>query len=86
MFYRIVDAPPGYGPLEKYMVCAYATLEFSSKIGNVKNPDGTVFFATLGDARIMVPTCARQIQTAADELTEELWECKDDRVALTEIE
>lgn len=74
MLYRIVNSPPGYRPDERYMVCAYETLDLATKICNVRKVGGTVFAASLKDARTLIPFGAERLQYVADELTIELWE------------
>jgi hypothetical protein len=74
MYYRIVTAPPGYGPNEKYMVCVYDALELQSMKCSLENSDGRPFFATLEEARSMLPSTARQMPFEKDHQFLELWQ------------
>ena len=74
MLYRIVNVPPGYGPDEKYMVCAYRNTDLESKVCNLRNSEGSVFAATPEEARKMIPDGAICLTYLADELTIELWQ------------
>lgn len=60
MFYWILEAPPGYPPLQNVMVRTSEILEASSLGEYVKNTDGTFFFANLEDARQVIPDGATQ--------------------------
>ena len=77
MFYRILKAPPGYPPHQNFVVVAYETLEFESSCGRTKNSDGTVFFATLEEAREGLPVDARQLSFLPEAQFVELWELQD---------
>jgi len=77
VFYRILAAPPGYGPDEKYMVAAYETLEYTSCVGNVKKADSSRFAATLEEARTMLPGSARHLPSEPDHQFLELWACDE---------
>ncbi len=74
MFYRIIKAPPGFAPDQKYMVAAYETLDMSSKKFEVKRKDGTLFAATLDEARQMMPSKARCCHFEPFGQFLELWE------------
>ena len=74
MFYRVITAPPGYPPHQKYMVAAYETLAYDSCTGGVNNADGTRFFETLEQARKAMPADARQLPFQPEHQFLELWE------------
>jgi len=74
MFYRIIKAPPGYAPDQNYLVAAYETVDACSKKYNVRNADGTLFAATLEEARRMMPTNAKPHQFEPTDQFLELWE------------
>jgi hypothetical protein len=74
MFYRILTAPPGYPPHQRYIVPEYATLEFVSLGSYVKNMDGSIFFASLEEARMAIPVDARQLPFQQKYQFLELWE------------
>ncbi len=73
MFYRIVTCPPGYEPQNKYMVCEYETLDYASKLDNVKNVDGRPYFASIEDARQSLPPGAKQLPFGKEFQVLELW-------------
>jgi hypothetical protein len=77
VFYRIMTAPPGYGPEEKFMVGIYETLKYSSCLGSLRNKDGSGFAATLEDARQMLPAGARRLPFVAEDHLLELWEADE---------
>ena len=74
MYYRILTAPPGYGPDENYMVGIYETLEYDSCLGSVRKPDGSRFAAALEEAREMLPADARRLPFTPEDQFLELWE------------
>lgn len=74
MFYRIMTAPPGYGPDEKYMVGAYETIDLDSHVKKLLTESGGYFAATLEEARRMLPTNAKLISTERVWQHLELWE------------
>ncbi len=74
MYYRIMTSPPGYPPKDKYMVGVYPELDISSKISNLENTDGKPFFATLEEARSMLPKTARRMPFEKQYQFLELWE------------
>ncbi len=80
MFYRIMMAPPGYPPHQKYMVAPYRSLEFESSVERVKNVDGSAFFATLEEARKAIPADGRQQPFQPEHQFLELWESLEPRV------
>jgi hypothetical protein len=70
MFYRILNAPPGYSPEERYMLVRYRTLDFDSSI----HGDPSSFFASLEEARAAIPGPARQLPFQQVHQFLELWE------------
>jgi len=74
MIYRILAAPPGYPPGCDYMVAAYRTLEYGSCLGNVRTADGSLFTATLEEARGLLPADARRLLSEPEHQFLELWE------------
>ncbi len=74
MFYRILMAPPGYAPHQKYMLAAYKTLEFDSCTGGVNNSDGSRFFGSLEETRQAIPGDANQLPFHPEHQFLELWE------------
>ena len=76
MIYRILTAPPGYAPHEKYLVGEYANLDFDSSSRYMTNLDGSKFFATIEDAHKTIPSDARQLKFTPNkhEFFIELWE------------
>ncbi len=74
MFYRVMTAPPGSGPDEKYMVGVYETLKYNSCVGSLRKKDGSNIAATLEEARQLLPAAARQLPFVAKEQFLELWE------------
>jgi hypothetical protein len=74
VYYRILSAPPGYPPNQKYMVAAYRTLEYASCLGGVANKEGSRFAETLEEARKMMPAKARRLPFETDGQFLELWE------------
>ena len=74
MYYRILKAPPGYGPDRNFMVVAYETLELSSQLGRGKKYAGALFARTLEEARLHIPTPASQLPFEPDHQFVELWE------------
>jgi hypothetical protein len=73
MFYRILAAPPGYPPDQKYAVAAYETLEYSSSVGGIRKPDSTRLVATLEEARGLLPANARRLAFEPQDQFLELW-------------
>ena len=73
MFYRILSAPPGYLPHEKYMVAEYTTVEFGSRSRNLTNAVGSKFFATLEEAQRAIPCDATQLPYQPEDQFLELW-------------
>ena len=61
VFYRILAAPPGYAPNDRYMVAEYETLDFASRTQSVTKPDGSKFAVSLDEAREMIPTGAERL-------------------------
>jgi hypothetical protein len=79
MYYRIIEAPPGYGPDENYMVAAYDTADASSLKYTVRKTDGSIFFAsTLEEARKMLPPDAKRVPFEPYYQSLELWEVKQE--------
>jgi hypothetical protein len=74
VIYRILAAPPGYPPEDRYMVAAYKTREYDSCLGNVRRADGTFFAATLEGARGLLPADARRLPFEPEDQFLELWE------------
>ena len=74
MFYRILMAPPGYAPRQRYMPAAYKTLEFDSCRGGVSNSDGSTFFGSLEETRQAIPGDAQQLFFQPEHQFLELWE------------
>jgi hypothetical protein len=74
MFYRIMIAPPGYAPHQRYMVMAYGTLEYESYISGVNNSDGSRFFSSLEEARRAIPADAKPLPSQPEHQFLELWE------------
>jgi hypothetical protein len=74
MFYRILMAPPGYPPDQNYMVAEYTTLDFEWCCGDVKNTDGSRFFASIEEARKAIPRDARRLPFEPEHQFVELWE------------
>lgn len=74
MFYRILNAPPGYEAFGRFMVVKYRTLEYLSHCGDATGPGSSKFFATLHDARQVLPTGARQLYFQRTAQFLELWE------------
>jgi hypothetical protein len=74
MFYRILMAPPGYAPHQRFMVATYKTLEFDSCTGSVNNLDGSGFFGSLEEARQAMPTDATRLPFQPQHQFLELWE------------
>jgi hypothetical protein len=77
MYYRIIKAPPGYGPTENYMVAAYETAELPSKGTAIRKADGSRFTATLEEARKMLPPDAKPVSFEPYYQSLELWEVKE---------
>lgn len=74
MYYRILDAPPGYPHDCKYMVAAYETLEYSTCVGSVLGNDGRRFVRTIEEARELIPKPRVQLPFDRDAQFLELWE------------
>ena len=74
MFFRIVKAPPGYAPAQKFLVAAYETEDACSKSYNVRKADGTLFASTLEEARRLMPSNATRLSFEPDGQFLELWE------------
>jgi hypothetical protein len=74
MFYRILRSPPGYPEDQKFMVSAYETLDIQSHVAPLKTPDGRKMFATLEEARALLPAEARRLPFETDHQFLELWE------------
>ena len=74
IFYRIMTAPPGYPPHQRYMIAAYKALEFDSCVDHVNNVDGSRFFANLDEARKAMPIDAKQLPFQPRHQFLELWE------------
>jgi hypothetical protein len=81
LFFRIIEAPPGYAPDQKYLVAAYETKDPSSRRYNVKKADGTLFAATLEEARRMMPDNATPLSFEPDSQLLELWEAEENPVS-----
>src|SRR5262249_49808454 len=77
-FYRILAAPPGYAPHQKDIVSAYQNPDSCSKTDNIRMPDGTLFAATLEEARRVIPPAAKQLPFAPEYQFLELWESRDE--------
>lgn len=78
MFYRIIKAPPGYAAGQNYLVAAYETRDALSKNYKVRRDDGTLFAATLEDARRMLPENAKQLPFEPIAQFLELWEAESE--------
>lgn len=76
MFFRIIAAPPGYPPHERYMVAAYDSLEFGSLRYSLSTARGGKFAATLDEARSMIPIAARRVFVEPEDQFLELWESR----------
>ena len=74
VFYRILEAPPGYAPCQKYLVAAYETTAYSSLKFRVKNADGSQFASTLKEARKMIPSSAKLCPFVREDWFIEFWE------------
>jgi hypothetical protein len=74
MFYRIIKTPPGYELDQKYIVAAYETRDARSMSYNLIRDDGTLFTATLEEARQMMPSNAKPVSIEPDGQFLELWE------------
>jgi hypothetical protein len=74
MIYRILAAPPGYPPDRNFMVAAYETLEYDSSVAYIRKEDGTIFAATLEEARSLLPADARRLPFEPECQFLELWE------------
>lgn len=89
MYYRIMTSPPGYGPSDAFMVGIYYGLDIKTKTCNLEKPNGRPFFATLEEARSMLPSSAQRYltsvlakigQTPREELAQflpDLWKRED---------
>jgi hypothetical protein len=72
MFYRIILPPPGY---QGFMVMECRTRDTHSQAGKLRNQIGTLFFATMEDARSAIPSGATQIAFEPENPAYlELWE------------
>ena len=69
MYYRIVQAPPGFPPSEQFFVVAYETLAYESSVKG-----STRRCATLEDARHALPSKAVRLPFEPDHQMLELWE------------
>lgn len=74
MYYRVMTAPPGHGPADKFMVGVYETLKYGSCMGSLRKKDGSNLTATLEEARQMLPANARRLPFVAEDQFLELWE------------
>jgi hypothetical protein len=74
MIYRIMKAPPGYEPEQRYMVGAYSTLDFDSFALNVTTDQGSKFVSSLDEARRLIPTGAKKLPFQSTDQFLELWE------------
>ena len=60
------------------MLAKYRTLDYASSFGNVKNADGSPFFASVEEARKAIPTGVRQrLPFEPDHQFVELWESSE---------
>lgn len=84
MFFRIIAAPPGYAPEERYMVAAYDSLDFNSLKYTLSTTSGSKFAATLEEARRMIPGSARRLSLERDCQFLELWEGCENRFVPTD--
>jgi hypothetical protein len=73
MFFRIIKAPPGYPPDQKYLVAAYETKDARSKRYDVMKTDGSLFAATIEEARQMIPNNSMPLSFEPDGQFLELW-------------
>ena len=71
MFYRILEAPPGYPPEQGYLLVKYRALNYES----VREPPR--FFATIEDARAAIPNVHKQLPFDRDAQFIELWETSE---------
>jgi hypothetical protein len=78
MTYRILLAPPGYGPDQRYLVAAYRSLEYSSCQESLRTQNGSLFAATLEEARSIIPQDAERLPFVRDHQFIELWETGKD--------
>jgi hypothetical protein len=78
MFYRIMTAPPGYGPDQRYLVAAYGSLDFTSYQGCLRTEGGSLFAKTIEEARSMIPEGAVQLPFEQHYQFIELWEASKD--------
>jgi hypothetical protein len=74
MFYRILQAPPGYPPDQQYLVAAYETTDYASSKYWLTKDDGSKFMATLEEARRLIPSHAKRLPSQPDHQFLELWE------------
>ncbi|MBL8819897.1 MAG: hypothetical protein JNL58_27980 [Planctomyces sp.] len=68
-----MNAPPGYSPSQRYMVGKYWNFSLDSHCEVIANNDGSRFFASLEDARDMIPRGAAQIAFEPMDQFVELW-------------
>jgi hypothetical protein len=74
VFYRILKAPPGYGPDQNYLVAIYETLDYDSMKRSITKQDGSKFAATREEARNMIPRSAIRLPFEPEYQFLELWE------------
>jgi hypothetical protein len=74
VYYRILSAPPGYPPHQRYIVAAYQNLAYDSCLGRLTNEEGSQFVETLEEARRMIPEQARRLPFEPEYQFLELWE------------
>ncbi len=75
MFYRILWAPPGYVHPKNYMLAKYRTLDYDSRIAQVKSADDSPFFATVDEARCPLMQSVFDLNPIISFL--ELWESSE---------
>ncbi len=74
MFFRIMSAPPGYGPEERFMVAGYPDRDFRLPGFSIFNDEGSRFAASLEEARAMLPKNAKRLPYERYCQYLELWE------------
>ncbi len=70
MFYRILNAPPGYPDEQRYWLVEYRSLEFESSVKG----QPIRWFTTIEQARMAIPGHARQLPWQQIHQFVELWE------------
>ncbi len=86
MIYRVLSATAGHPLDQNYTVAAYRALDFESYVGGVEKANGSLFAATLEEAREMIPGDARRLAFKREHQFLELWESKTQPARLRELE